>query len=123
MAQIVPFPKHIGDPVEFARLVQTIIENKMINGEVNANISSIESFVCVILRLCTKFTILFILKTGLLVLSLTEKILFKKGSLTFPGWSSVRLNRELKQTTTATATRTWKNKRSNRQNNSSARAF
>ena len=95
----------------------------MINGEVNANISSIESFVCVILRLCTKFTILFILKTGLLVLSLTEKILFKKGSLTFPGWSSVRLNRELKQTTTATATRTWKNKRSNRQNNNSTRAF
>ena len=123
MAQIVPFPKHIGDPAEFARLVQTIIENKMINGEVNANISSIESFVCVILRLCTKFTILFILKTGLLVLSLTEKILFKKGSLTFPGWSSVRLNRELKQTTTATATRTWKNKRSNRQNNNSTRAF
>ena len=32
-------------------------------------------------------------------------------------------NRDLKQTTTATATRTWKNKRSNRQNNSSARAF
>ena len=123
MAQIVPFPKHIGYPAEFARLVQTIIENKMINGEVNANISSIESFVCVILRLCTKFTILFILKTGLLVLSLTEKILFKKGSLTFPGWSSVRLNRELKQTTTATATRTWKNKRSNRQNNNSTRAF
>ena len=34
MAQIVPFPKRIGDPVEFARLVQTVIENKMINGEV-----------------------------------------------------------------------------------------
>ena len=32
-------------------------------------------------------------------------------------------NRDLKQTTTATATRTWKNKRSNWQNNSSARAF
>ena len=49
MAQIIPFPMHIGDPAEFARLVQTIIENKMINGEVNANISSLESFVCVIL--------------------------------------------------------------------------
>lgn len=33
MAQIVPFPKRIGDPVEFAQLVQAIIENKMINGE------------------------------------------------------------------------------------------
>ena len=31
--------------------------------------------------------------------------------------------RDLKQTTTATATRTWKNKRSNWQNNSSARVF
>ena len=34
MAQIVPFPKRIGDPAEFVQLVQTIIENKMINGEV-----------------------------------------------------------------------------------------
>ena len=34
MAQIVPFPRRIRDPVEFARLVQTVIENKMINGEV-----------------------------------------------------------------------------------------
>ena len=34
MAQMVPFPKRIGDPAEFAQLVQTIIENKMINGEV-----------------------------------------------------------------------------------------
>ena len=34
MAQIVPFPKRTGDPAEFAQLVQTIIENKMINGEV-----------------------------------------------------------------------------------------
>ena len=33
------------------------------------------------------------------------------------------VNRDLKQTTTATATRTWKNKRSNWQNNSPARAF
>ena len=31
--------------------------------------------------------------------------------------------RDLKQTTTVTATKTWKNKRSNWQNNSSARAF
>ena len=31
--------------------------------------------------------------------------------------------RSLRQTTTATATKTWKNKRSNWQNNSSARAF
>lgn len=34
VAEIVPFPKRIGDPAEFAQLVQTIIENKMINGEV-----------------------------------------------------------------------------------------
>ena len=33
IAQIVPFPKRIGDPAEFAQLVQAIIENKMINGE------------------------------------------------------------------------------------------
>ena len=33
------------------------------------------------------------------------------------------VNRDLKQTTTATATRTWENKRSNWQNNSSAHAF
>ena len=33
------------------------------------------------------------------------------------------VNGDLKQTTTATASRTWKNKRSNWQNNSSARAF
>ena len=33
IAQIVPFPKRLGDPAEFARLVQAIIENKMINGE------------------------------------------------------------------------------------------
>ena len=34
MAQIVPFPKRIGDPVEFAQTIQTIFEKKMINGEV-----------------------------------------------------------------------------------------
>lgn len=33
IAQIVPFPKRIGDPADFAQLVQAIIENKMINGE------------------------------------------------------------------------------------------
>lgn len=34
IAKIVPFPKRIGDPADFAQLVQTIIENKMINGEI-----------------------------------------------------------------------------------------
>ena len=33
-AQIIPFPKRIGDPADFAQLVQTIIDNKMINGEI-----------------------------------------------------------------------------------------
>ena len=33
IAQMVPFPKRIGDPADFAQLVQAIIENKMINGE------------------------------------------------------------------------------------------
>ena len=33
IAQIVPFPKRLGDAAEFAQLVQAIIENKMINGE------------------------------------------------------------------------------------------
>lgn len=33
IAQIVPYPKRLGDPAEFAQLVQAIIENKMINGE------------------------------------------------------------------------------------------
>ena len=33
-AQIIPFPKRIADPADFAQLVQTIIENKTINGEI-----------------------------------------------------------------------------------------
>ena len=60
---------------------------------------------------------------GVVSLITNGENIIQKGSLTFPGWSSVRLNRELKQTTTATVTRTWKNKRSNRQNNNSTRAF
>ncbi|XP_042898341.1 3-hydroxyacyl-CoA dehydrogenase type-2 isoform X2 [Parasteatoda tepidariorum] len=31
---LVPFPKGLGSPTEFAHLVQTILENKMLNGEV-----------------------------------------------------------------------------------------
>ena len=31
--KIIPFPKRLGKPVEFAKLVQHIIENTMINGE------------------------------------------------------------------------------------------
>lgn len=30
----VPFPSRLGEPSEFAQLVQSIVENKMINGEV-----------------------------------------------------------------------------------------
>ena len=30
----VPFPSRLGNPDEFAQLVQHIIENKMLNGEV-----------------------------------------------------------------------------------------
>jgi 3-hydroxyacyl-CoA dehydrogenase / 3-hydroxy-2-methylbutyryl-CoA dehydrogenase len=29
----VPFPSRLGSPEEYAQLVQSIIENKMINGE------------------------------------------------------------------------------------------
>ncbi len=32
MAQMVPFPKRLGNPVEFARMVLHIIENTMLNG-------------------------------------------------------------------------------------------
>lgn len=32
MAQMVPFPKRLGKPVEFARMVLHIIENTMLNG-------------------------------------------------------------------------------------------
>ena len=31
---MVPNPSRLGDPDEFAHLVQTIVENPMINGEV-----------------------------------------------------------------------------------------
>lgn len=34
LAATVPLPKRLGKPDEFAHLVQTIIENKMLNGEV-----------------------------------------------------------------------------------------
>jgi NAD(P)-dependent dehydrogenase (short-subunit alcohol dehydrogenase family) len=34
LAKMVPFPKRLGKPVEFAALVQHIIENAMLNGEV-----------------------------------------------------------------------------------------
>ncbi len=34
LAAQVPFPKRLGDPTEFARLVQHIVENSMLNGEV-----------------------------------------------------------------------------------------
>ena len=34
LGQMVPFPKRLGHPSEYARLVQHIIENTMINGEV-----------------------------------------------------------------------------------------
>ncbi|XP_068701747.1 3-hydroxyacyl-CoA dehydrogenase type-2-like [Montipora foliosa] len=33
-AKIIPFPKRIADPADFAQLVQAIMENKMINGEI-----------------------------------------------------------------------------------------
>ena len=34
LAKTVPFPQKLGDPDEFAMLVQQIIENPMLNGEV-----------------------------------------------------------------------------------------
>ena len=34
LEQLVLFPQRFGDPDEFAHLVQTITENKMMNGEV-----------------------------------------------------------------------------------------
>lgn len=34
LADTVPFPKRLGDPDEFAQLVEAIIENPMLNGEV-----------------------------------------------------------------------------------------
>ena len=47
---------------------------------------------------------------GVVSLITNGENIMQKGSLMFPGWSSVRLNRELKQTTTATATRSGKTK-------------
>ena len=34
LASTVPFPQRLGDPDEYAHLVQAIIENPMLNGEV-----------------------------------------------------------------------------------------
>jgi 3-hydroxyacyl-CoA dehydrogenase/3-hydroxy-2-methylbutyryl-CoA dehydrogenase len=34
LATTVPFPSRLGDPAEYAQLVQSIIENPMLNGEV-----------------------------------------------------------------------------------------
>ena len=34
LARHVPFPNRLGDPSEYAHLVQTILENPMLNGEV-----------------------------------------------------------------------------------------
>jgi NAD(P)-dependent dehydrogenase (short-subunit alcohol dehydrogenase family) len=34
LGQQVPFPSRLGDPAEYAQLVQSIIENPMLNGEV-----------------------------------------------------------------------------------------
>jgi len=34
LAETIPFPKRLGDPSEYAHIVQTIIENPLMNGEV-----------------------------------------------------------------------------------------
>jgi hypothetical protein len=34
LGKMVPFPPRLGSPVEFAKLVFSIIENQMLNGEV-----------------------------------------------------------------------------------------
>ena len=34
LSETVPFPKRLGYPDEFAQLVQSIVENRMMNGEV-----------------------------------------------------------------------------------------
>jgi len=34
LGKMVPFPKRLGQPAEFAALVQHIVENSMLNGEV-----------------------------------------------------------------------------------------
>lgn len=33
LASTIPFPKRLGEPSEFAHLVQTIVENPLLNGE------------------------------------------------------------------------------------------
>lgn len=33
LGQTVPFPSRLGEPDEYAQLVQAIIENKLLNGE------------------------------------------------------------------------------------------
>lgn len=34
LCEMVPFPPRLGDPLEYGQLVQTIIENRLLNGEV-----------------------------------------------------------------------------------------
>ncbi len=34
LAKTVPFPQRLGDPAEFAQLVESIVDNPMLNGEV-----------------------------------------------------------------------------------------
>lgn len=34
LAATVPFPSRLGNPAEYAQMVQTIVENPMLNGEV-----------------------------------------------------------------------------------------
>jgi 3-hydroxyacyl-CoA dehydrogenase/3-hydroxy-2-methylbutyryl-CoA dehydrogenase len=34
LASTVPFPSRLGDPSEYAQLVQSIVDNPMLNGEV-----------------------------------------------------------------------------------------
>lgn len=34
LAKTIPFPQRLGEPSEFAHMVQTIIENPLLNGEV-----------------------------------------------------------------------------------------
>ncbi|KAH8021094.1 hypothetical protein HPB51_012378 [Rhipicephalus microplus] len=34
LAETIPFPKRLGDPDEYAHLVQSIVENPLLNGEV-----------------------------------------------------------------------------------------
>lgn len=34
LAETIPFPKRLGDPAEFAQLVESIVDNPLLNGEV-----------------------------------------------------------------------------------------